>query len=866
MIQPAPRAPRALSLHLAGLAAASLLLTAACGEEQACTPGATQACVCTTGASGAQVCDSAGAGFSACTCEATDAGGTDGGAADTGAPADTGATQDTGSDNACDCAGKNAQCGFLPNCTKSCGACPAGQQCLSNQCKKNTGPKKVPFGGACGPNKECVYPGSGAAQSAVDAYFDCLDAQCEDNRCRNGVCIKSCVMTKDAIHNGSGKAGSDGVEDPGKSSECDDAVDGPYGDKWRCVEFRDPSDVRNGQSSAFCYPGVTWKACKGSGECGAGNSCQLRYVFGQYGTYCVPKRKPPEGAKHVGLGGACNTNPLAGDVQICDSNWCSSSWGCRAFCADDTDCLTDVGACKAGTCTNTPAGGKAKSCTSDADCSALFCKSGLKYYSNVEQTFSMCYPKNCELTGDCAKGYGCRLNWNGVSSAEGDPDPDDPKKTLLPGWAHLCLPHKADGVKAGELCDKYPSDSNSDDPACENSSFCRDGFCGNLCKSDGDCASNMKCGASEFGFDGDDDGWYDYRIAADHCVGLPAASTDCTSNDDCAGTEVCKPWVHKTGADLPGVTPAKPMYTASGTCIAKIPKRAQFAAYCGAGKDGVQCQTDICLSVFSNQNYGICTDACDSRSDCPAKVKIGSFTYKSVCSSRWLMGNQTLLDATDDVYTPVCWPSNDANSLEDCTKTRTCALKGEACYPRVITRGPDTAAKVEYWCMKVNGSSEPAPTLKTGEACDPEANVNPCLGGYCLEDGGKSGGKATGYCSALCLKDSDCGTSAGGMFCNTERQQIPRKDKAKAAVVPLCMKAVACVPCSGNHQCTPGRLCTNVGGTGQLVDRRCAPECSTDADCGKAAVSDTAVGAKCVDQRNRFGAKTGKKVCSVTCG
>ncbi|MCO4762624.1 MAG: hypothetical protein KC502_14020 [Myxococcales bacterium] len=860
MTHPCFSLPKAMWRSSMWLVVGLLLVVAqACGPTQTCTPGETQSCVCSDGAKGAQVCAGSGERFGACVCTGElDQGditsSKDAGNSDTGAAPDTQGSTDP----ACDCAKVGAQCGFLPNCSKPCGACPAGKLCQSNKCVQQQVEKKVPFGGACGPSKECVYPPSSAKQSVFDAYFDCINDMCEDGRCRNGVCIKSCTISKDAVHNFSGKPGADGVEDPTKSSECDDAIDGPYGDKFRCVEFRDPSDVQNGQSNAFCYPGHSWKPCKGSGDCVGNNSCQIRYVFGQYGTFCVPKHKTPAGKKHVELGGSCNTNKYNGDVKICASNWCSSSWGCRAFCGDDSDCVSDVGACQAGKCTN-GSGGTAKACKSDSDCSAMFCKSGLKYYSNLDQTFSMCFAKNCELTSDCAKGYGCKLNWNGVVSPDGDPDPQDNKKLIYPGWNHICLPHKEGGVKAGEICDLYPSDSNTDDPACNNSSFCRDGFCGNLCKGDSDCAANMKCGAREFGFDSDDDGWYDYRIVAEHCIGLPGATTACVANDSCGAGKVCKPWVHKTGKTIPGKggAPAKDEYTSSGMCITKVPKRAQFAEYCGIGKDGVQCQTNICLQVFSNQNYGICTDACDGRSDCPAKVKIGSYTYKSVCSSRYVMSNQTLLDPTDDVFTPVCWPSSDSNSLEDCSKTRTCALKGEACFPRVIARGPDTAAKVEYWCMRVNGSSEPAPTKKPGESCDPDANVNPCLGGYCLDDAGKG----TGYCSALCLKNSDCGAATDGMICNVDRQQIPRKDKTKAAIVPLCMKAKACIPCSDNYDCTGTRLCTNVGGTGELVERRCAPQCTTDKDCK----AGNGVGSKCTDRRDRFGKKTGEKVCALSC-
>ncbi len=833
------------------------LVFTACGQDPSCVAGATNACVCTDGAAGAQVCNADGSGFSDCTCSSpadgagNDSAGADTEGADTAAGTDAGTadTADTAADS-CDCAKMGSQCGFMPKCPKSCGSCPLGKKCEANKCIAG-GPVKTPFGGACGPSKTCPPPPAGAAQSVSDAYFACLDNSCEDGRCRNGVCIKSCTMSKDDVQNATGAAGPDGVEDPDANSDCDDALDGPYGDKFRCIEFRAPAEVLKGSSTAYCYPGQNWKPCKGSGECGDGESCQLRYAFGKYGTYCVPKHKPPTGKSHAQLTETCNSNPFAGTLAICASNWCSSSWGCRAFCKDDSDCVTAVGACKAGTCSNIAG----LACKSDADCSAQFCKSGLQYYSNVEQTFSMCYPKSCKLTSDCPSGTGCRVNTNGVVSHKGDPDPADSSKVILPGWDHLCLPHKPGGVAAGELCDKYPSDDNADDPFCENPSFCRDGFCGNLCISDADCKANMKCGASEYGFDTDDDGLFDYRLASDHCVGLPSAGTVCVDNAGCEAGQVCKPWVHKSGGKLPG---GASEYTSSGRCIAKIPGRAQFAGYCGAGKDGVQCQTDICLPVFTGQDYGVCTDTCNSRFDCPAKVKIGNTTYKSLCSARWIMSNQTLLDPNDDVYIPVCWPSAESNSLEDCSATRTCPVKGEACSARAISRGPDQGAKVEYVCVRVNGTSGPLPTKAVGEACDPAADDNPCLGGLCLEDI-KAG---TGYCSALCLDDSAC----GGLFCDVKRQQIARADASKAAIVPMCVKDTACIPCTYDNNCSNGKLCSNVGGPGTLADRRCTPPCASDADCAKAAKADGKVGGKCVDQRDRFGDKTGVKVCAVTCG
>lgn len=96
----------------------------------------------------------------------------------------------SGNGDQCSCAGK--QCGFIPGCTKSCGACGAGKKCVNNQCIASTTAKLKKFGEFCGPTKDCQPALSNATQTEKDAYRDCLNAQCDFGICNGGICIKEC--------------------------------------------------------------------------------------------------------------------------------------------------------------------------------------------------------------------------------------------------------------------------------------------------------------------------------------------------------------------------------------------------------------------------------------------------------------------------------------------------------------------------------------------------------------------------------------------------------------------------------------------------------------------------------------------------
>ena len=326
---------------------------------------------------------------------------------DTSSGSQTGTDTTTGGDDKCSCAGK--QCGFIPGCTKSCGACGAGKKCVNNQCVQSTTAKLKKFGEFCGPTKACQPAAFGASQTEKDAYRDCLNALCDSGLCNAGICTKECQINTDKKINHSGENGSDGIEDPDVDSDCADAVKGPMGDKFRCVEYASEAQVQQGSSMQLCEPGTTFKPCKNDGDCTAEQTCQLMFAYGMYSTRCSPRAKNPDGSKGAAVSATCNNNIVKGEIATCESKLCFGI-GCVSFCKTDGDCVSDVGSCKDSKCPNGSA------CGSDADCSAWFCNKGQSILgSDNKQTHDVCWPKSCKLDADCpSDDFFCRIYYNGV--------------------------------------------------------------------------------------------------------------------------------------------------------------------------------------------------------------------------------------------------------------------------------------------------------------------------------------------------------------------------------------------------------------------------------------------------------------------
>ena len=778
----------------------------------------------------------------------SDAADSDAGASDTGTPPDP-----------CSCT--NVECGFIPGCSKSCGACQADKQCVNNKCEAKSQPTVKKFGEYCGPTATCKAPPSGTPSSspAQQAYQACLNAQCETKLCYLSVCTKTCKIATDSKDNVTGAAGADGIEDVGAVSQCGGAASGVlaiHGSKYACVEQASKTQAQLGQSNAVCLPAGSWKSCQSDAECGAKEACRLYFIYDELVSRCGPLSTNPDGATGLAVSKACGSSVANGG--ICETDICFST-GCSAMCKTDADCVSDVGACKAGKCPNGDA------CTGDVDCSALTC-TGMQLSTSSAKKYNVCWPKGgCKTSGDCPDaGQACRLTYNGVTKVSGDPDPKDPKKVILPAFDNICVSKIAGGAKTGATCDPYSSDIDASLQVCENPFLCSNGYCSTLCETDKDCPADSKCNFYEITYDlsTPKDNVNDISLAYGACKSSKGAGKACVGSKECGAGKHCSVFVEPAPAN------AGYAYVAGGLCLDKTTGMGDYGALCGAASTGKGlskvCNSSYCLNTVSSTGQaqpGFCVDLCASKTDCNQNVSIYNQSYKSVCTSLMLSWNTTS-NVADDHYVPVCVPTNTKSALTDCSQTKLCAQAEQACIGYPVSMSVDKPSKVEYWCGYIGNAATatnpnpPAPNKKVGDECNLEASVNECATGYCMPD--TANGK--GYCSRVCNSNTDCG-SKDGMICNVEYQRIIRPEKKNAAVMPLCMKAKSCVVCSSDNGCAGNYACTNIGGPGTQAQQVCSPTCKSDADCvGKDG------GAKCVDLVGEDGkAVAGTKVCAASC-
>ncbi|MSP92998.1 MAG: hypothetical protein EXR79_14560, partial [Myxococcales bacterium] len=708
------------------------------------------------------------------------------------APAGDAAT--AGPNECCKTAG--AQCGFVKACPTSCGGCPLGQSCKDNKCSAGAPTvKKKKFGEYCGPSKECPYPPAGSAQAVFKEYYSCVDGQCEDNQCSYEVCSKPCVVAKDVKINFSGAEGSDGVEDPDQNSECEGAADGPAGTKFKCLEIRSVAQVQQGTTLQMCIPGTSFKPCKATSDCTNGEVCGYRYFFGTYRLVCAPKYKSPAkpGATYSET---CNEDQKNGDVVFCANNLCFGNGQCAEFCKDNKDCVLAGVKCTAGKCAN------GKSCIVDFDCSAFECNTKANVFGKDYPPAGLCTGKVCGLDKDCPDDSFCRLYINGVKDEDGDPDPVDPKSVIKPGWAPSCQKKgKPPTSKKGDLCDDFTTDADTTIPPCENPQMCMDGYCGGLCKTNADCPNTMKCGVIEFPIDTSEpaDKIYDYVLAQQVCLPAPGAAGPCLSSKQCTDKTANTCIVTEIAIELPGdaTGTTKKVYTTDGNCIVPNAKFKGPGEECGAAVAGT-CNSGVCLGTQSGSQPGYCVEPCTQKSDCPAEMKVGGKSYKSICRGLLMGWGGKYHDPNKFVYAPFCAPSSTENSLADCSKDKKCASKDEVCFPFVIAWGPDKAAKVEYGCGLAVAAGQAKPTKKIGEACNPTPADN--APAECAFSCSPDVEKGKGYCTDLCSSNADCGSN-DNMYCDLEHQWISRDDVKKAGIVPICKKKKACLPCDWHNDC-----------------------------------------------------------------
>jgi len=782
--------------------------------------------------------------------------------ADSTAGGDTATGGDTGSTNAC-CAAKGATCGFVPGCPQSCGGCPLNKICdtkagSATQYKCIDKPASKPLkknGESCGPNAECKPPGNNASNAVQQAYFQCLHDQCENGRCFAGVCSKQCKIASDKKNNSTGAdlADGDGIEDPDATSECTGFVDGPAGSSFKCVDIfakADPNQL------ALCTPGTTFAPCKANADCKNGEVCAYRQIRGGLQLVCAPPYKEADGKPGVTLANPCNNNPLAGKVATCKNNVCLTL-GCVDFCKGDDDCVTNPGACQGGKCATTGA-----ACSKDADCSAWFCKKDQKFFGKDAPAIDVCVPKNCYLDEDCKNpDYYCLSSYNGVDNQDGDPDPKDPSKVILPSWEQSVCVKKAPGTaKKGEACDDFPNDDDVTLKPCENKFWCIDGMCLGHCKEDKDCPTNSKCGVIDYSFDTSDppDKKIDVYTAWEVCQPMPGATKDCEGQGDCKGEAKAK---HCKYIEVEPATPSPDYkYTMKGMCVEPNPNFSGVGGTCGQ-VPSKSCNSGVCLATQNQKGEpqaGWCAEACNSKADCPLEITFEAFNNqkaKAYCRTiGW--GNNATKHPYDNLYLSICYPALGSStvSVADCSADFKCPTS-EACVPIAVGAGPDKPMKTEFHCLSLLNQDQSLPTKKVGESCDPDppAGANEeCASGQCMPD--STTGK--GYCSAVCKDNAACGSN-DSMFCDVDHQIVPRKDPKMAAIAPMCLKKKSCIPCAYDFQCATSYLCT--WPDAKKDTGSCAPPCQTDADCAK-----TDGGGKCEAQKDINGKATALKVCTPT--
>lgn len=572
------------------------------------------------------------------------------------------------------------------------------------------------------------------------AWPACLNGQCADpaDQCLAPygvpVCVHTCMVTKDDINNTSGEAGPDLIDDPDVvDSVCEGPESTVFEGPWSCVNISAPGTV-----FGMCMPGQDFRPCDSNLDCTPAETCQVLSIAGGVEARCMPSIQ--EGAVDVvGLSDICEVNPFTPtafwitDEAFCDSQLCfGAGLGCSAFCFSDEDCLTEgPTACVAGTCTNN----SDQACTTAADCSAYACTAvtlapSLGYVDNV------CYPKSCTKDSDCPDAdFFCQVFTNGAT---------DP---ALVGWDNLCTPRPADTVGLGESCNAYPV-TGSPGPVCENPLWCVDGYCGTLCDTNADCATEngQVCSTSEFSEDVNDDGITDVYMSIGNCRTFPhdgPALASCTRDADCVAPDsVCAPYL---------TPPVSGALSLMRVCT-KPGALAGYGEICGSAIQ-MDCASRVCLqNNIQGLELPACTRLCATADDCDS-VTFGPQLLHTACTSIRYGLNSTVAEE-DDIRLPVCVPVDETSSVSACGGTApatgdpSVCPAGETCIGFPIVTDLLDPGVIDARCVSVGADA----TKELGTICSDDSE---CVAGYCQGD----------RCSSLCDPANADACGASGLTC-----------------------------------------------------------------------------------------------------
>ncbi|HRE89152.1 MAG TPA: hypothetical protein PK095_08425 [Myxococcota bacterium] len=671
----------------------------------------------------------------------------------------------------------------------------------------------APLGAFCGTTPTCT--------AATPGWPRCHHEQCASRRClafdqvalaSREVCTRGCTIYQDV-------APFDGVNDANAAFEdCapDDAVDGPAGRVFRCVDFAQV----NQHPVGVCLPGTTFASCSRDEDCPDNEVCEITNIRGTIAQRCMAKyRETPNWTAQVnGLSERCNADITSGAVEFCEGGLCLDV-GCASLCASNADCDTTPvrpgsGCGVDGKCLTHPS----RACTSDVDCSAFHCRQDFPVFGVEfpQFKFDICFPNHCDTDADCGGDFYCRSFWNGLPGSD----------AALDG---LCLSRLEGGADLGEAC-VDPTQTSSGN-LCKNEDLCVGGFCSTLCRDDEDCstAGGQRCTVAELPGDFDDNDEPDFVLPFQRCETFPGHTTECLSSADCLPSETCK--VYEVANYLANGTTLHPdgPYTLAGVCQPFNPNPAApdfpgdagaFGQPCTTGSD---CRSGTCYPTDEAGTQRICVDVCQSSEDCPDTVQIGQQTANTLCVAFLYGWGGDLADPAKNIYLGLCLA--DPSSLDDCSDDYTCSGT-ESCLPNEIAAGPTTPAKVEYLCVETWETAAQRGTKTLGEACDPNAAIEMCDSGLCVPEPGNS---TLGYCSQLCDMGDPCGN--GTTCLDVTRIARVGAYANNAASYGLCLKDQLCSRCTGQWDCPGDLACVNLGGSNLSANHRCVPACTSNADC-----------------------------------
>ncbi len=397
---------------------------------------------------------------------------------------------------------------------------------------------------------ECSPP-DGCNSDAAD-WPDCLNYTCTTGDCTYpglandyGYCTRGCT----------------------RNDECENAVDGPYGDQYVCM-----SDGVSGT----CVPGSGARCDRlRNGQCDEeGEVCKWGVIFAADDTY----------------GGTCQP-ATAGGRDVGEP--CDEEQGIN--CANDL-CLFD-------TCTSL--------CDpNNQDPMQSPCPNGWTCFNDFDigVTLDVCLPAYCESDSDCTDGFTCVLTFEFNSD------------TVLRG---ICLGTEEGTPQPGEACGP---DSECQGATCFDT---EDGgtFCSGLCDSDADCGPGAYCDIVTFGIDADPGSAPAQICRPGNRSGSGRAcevDADCAADDD-NPEESCDYYI---SGDLDGGRYVSPPALA-GRC-ATIPDRAVGtgetcsdlrpcrteglcltgggSSFCSAAcRNSDDCDGGLCFAIdFGGQSGGVC--------------------------------------------------------------------------------------------------------------------------------------------------------------------------------------------------------------------------------------------------------------------